>query len=335
MEIAATRSFKVDIAKIDVVLSILSSIQDIMNKKLEKPMVLNLDIHNIIVLKRMYELRNVRLVAEALGKTSGAISKNLSKIRSQLNDPLFVQTKNGFEPTSFLEANLSHFEQILSSAESIKSQDFSPETLTEKIIIYAHTLFWDRFGSMLYFRLKQQAPKAKFTFLRWGNNPRERMINGENAVAIHYFDEHLPSSIVQKKLGVGKASFVVRKGHPARDFESLVHYPNILFKTEGWNDNTYPLLNRLKNIGINIEPIVEIDHPSSLNSILVDSDLFSITLCGVISDELRTIDFPKDLKLEVNHMMSFRRSQQNDPLNLWLFEEVQRMLAELIEIQTR
>ncbi len=38
-------------------------------------MAINLDIQNILVLKRMYELRNVRLVAESLGKTSGAISK--------------------------------------------------------------------------------------------------------------------------------------------------------------------------------------------------------------------------------------------------------------------
>ncbi|MDF5178700.1 LysR family transcriptional regulator, partial [Vibrio parahaemolyticus] len=46
-------------------------------------MSVNLDIQNILVLKRMYELRNVRLVAESLGKTSGAISKNLTKMKTQ------------------------------------------------------------------------------------------------------------------------------------------------------------------------------------------------------------------------------------------------------------
>ena len=55
-------------------------------------MTINLDMQNVLVLKRMYELRNVRLVAESLGKTSGAISKNLTKMKAQLDDPLFIQT---------------------------------------------------------------------------------------------------------------------------------------------------------------------------------------------------------------------------------------------------
>ncbi len=70
----------------------------------------NLDIQNILVIKRMYELRHVGLVAESLGKTAGAISKNLSKLKVQLDDPLFIQTKQGFEPTSFVEANIANFE---------------------------------------------------------------------------------------------------------------------------------------------------------------------------------------------------------------------------------
>lgn len=66
-------------------------------------MAINLDIQNILVLKRMYELRNVRLVAESLGKTSGAISKNLTKMKTQFDDPLFVQTKHGFERRRLLK----------------------------------------------------------------------------------------------------------------------------------------------------------------------------------------------------------------------------------------
>ncbi len=59
-------------------------------------MSINLDIQNVLVLKRMYELRSVRLVADSLGKTSGSISKNLTKMKAQLDDPLFIQTKKWF-----------------------------------------------------------------------------------------------------------------------------------------------------------------------------------------------------------------------------------------------
>lgn len=170
-------------------------------------MSVNLDIQNILVLKRMYELRNVRLVAESLGKTSGAISKNLTKMKTQLNDPLFVQTKNGFEPTAFVEANITHFEQILNSIDSIKPQHFSPAHFDGSITIYANTLFWEYFGDKFYLELLKHAPEAKFSCLRWGSEAKKRLIDGENAIAIHYFDEDLPQSIVQTELGRGKAVF--------------------------------------------------------------------------------------------------------------------------------
>ena len=108
----------------------------------------------------MYELRSVGLVAESLGKTSGAISKNLSKLKIQFNDPLFIQTKHCFEPTTFVENNISNFEKILSSIEAIKHQEFSPDSYKGDIKIYANTLFWERFGAKLYFALSKAAPHA-------------------------------------------------------------------------------------------------------------------------------------------------------------------------------
>ncbi len=66
-------------------------------------MTINLDMQNVLVLKRMYELRNMRLVAESLGKTSGAISKNLTKMKVKLDDPLFIQTKNGLSRPPLLK----------------------------------------------------------------------------------------------------------------------------------------------------------------------------------------------------------------------------------------
>ncbi|MBJ6874275.1 LysR family transcriptional regulator, partial [Vibrio cholerae] len=91
--------------------------------------------------------------------------------------------------------------------------------------------FWDYFGDELYMSLLKQAPRAKFSFLRWGNEAKNRLIDGKNAVAIHYFDEDLPQSVAQKELGKGKAVFFVRKDHPAQDFDDLQLYPFLLFKT--------------------------------------------------------------------------------------------------------
>ncbi|ROP25598.1 LysR family transcriptional regulator [Vibrio crassostreae] len=279
---------------------------------------LNLDIQNILVIKRMYELRNVSLVAESLGKTPGAISKNLAKLKAQLGDPLFIQSKQGFEPTTFVESNIGNFEQILSSIESIKHQEFSPESYQGDIKIYANTLFWERFGSKLYFALSKQAPHANYSFVRWGSNVKNRLIDGEESIAVHYFDETMPQSISQVEFGKEKVVFFVRDAHPAQEFESLANFPTVLFKTPGWNDNKYPILERLRNIGFDVTPKVEVDHPAMIHDVVLKSDYYGITLSGSVPEGCRSIDLPEKLLIDVSYVMSCRRSQQDAPLNQWL-----------------
>ncbi|WP_286292272.1 LysR family transcriptional regulator [Vibrio apostichopi] len=287
---------------------------------------INLDIQNILVIKRMYELRNVGLVAESLGKTSGAISKNLSKLKLQLDDPLFIQTKHGFEPTTFVENNIDNFEQILSSVEAIKHQVFLPESYQGDIKIYANTLFWERYGSKLYFALSQEAPHAHYSFVRWGTNVKNRLIDGEDAVAVHYFDEGLPQSISQKEIGKGKAVFFVRNDHEAQTFESLVNYPIILFKTPGWNDNKYPIIDRLRSVGFNVTPKVEVDHPAMIHDVVLKSDYFGITLDGSVPEGCRSINLPEKLTIGVSYVMSCRRSQKDAPVNQWLLKILKSVL---------
>lgn len=288
---------------------------------------LNLDIQNIVVLKKMYELRNVKLVAEALGKTSGAISKNLTKLKSQLDDPLFIQTKQGFEPTAFVEENMDNFENILSYADSIKHREFSPHTLRESVCIYANTLFWDRFGDRLYLALIQNAPHAKFSFLRWDNSAKNRMIDGEKSIAIHSFDDSLPQSIAQREIGSDKAVFFVRNSHPAHDIDALVKYPMVVLKTPGWNDHKYKMLERLSNVGYHINPRVEVEHPVMSHKIVLQSDHFGLTMTDNVPEGCRVIDLPNVQGFDVTYVVSCRRAQKNDPLNQWLFDTISSVIT--------
>jgi DNA-binding transcriptional LysR family regulator len=287
---------------------------------------INLDIQNILVLKTMYELRNVRLVAQALGKTSGAISKNITKLKTQLNDPLFIQSKQGFEPTAFVETNMAHFETILETVEAIKHREFTPESLQDMVRIYANTLFWDRYGDLLYFALRKDAPHAKFSFLRWGVNPRNKMIEGEKAIAIHSFDDNFPQSISQREIGADKAVFFVREDHPAEDFESLMKFPMVILKTPGWNDHKYLMLERLEHIGWNITPAIEVEHPVISHKIVLQSDHFGLTMKDNVPDGCRVIDLPNIQGLDVTYVISCRRAQQNDPLNQWLFKVISNVM---------
>ncbi|MEG3696215.1 LysR substrate-binding domain-containing protein, partial [Vibrio coralliirubri] len=123
-----------------------------------------------------------------------------------------------------------------------------------------------------------------------------------------------------------KVVFFVRNDHPAQDFESLANYPIALFKTPGWNDNKYPVLERLRNIGFHVNPRVEVDHPAMIHDVIFKSDYFGITLSGSVPEGCRSMDLPEQLTIDVSYVMSCRRSQKDAPLNQWLFQMLKSTL---------
>ncbi|TOA94985.1 helix-turn-helix domain-containing protein, partial [Vibrio parahaemolyticus] len=57
------------------------------------------DLNLLILLVTLYDEQSTSKTAERLFVTQSAISKGLRKLREQLNDPLFVRSRDGFVPT--------------------------------------------------------------------------------------------------------------------------------------------------------------------------------------------------------------------------------------------
>ncbi|OEE43195.1 LysR family transcriptional regulator [Enterovibrio norvegicus] len=286
----------------------------------------NLDIQSMFVLVKMYELRNVKLVADALGKTSSAISKILSKLKVHFEDPLFVQGKLSFEPTTFMDTNHAHFEQILATFDAIQHSEFSPQTLKQEIILYGHALFWDNFGGKLYLALREEAPLAKISMRQWSLEARSRMVEGENAVLFSTYDETLPQVILQKPLCEVSPTFYVRQDHPAHTFDELSQYPFVITRNPGWNDVRYPLLERLAAIGYQITPTVEVENTMAIECIVKHSDHYSFTMSRLIPENCRGVALPTMSDVRVNCVMSYHRAKQNDPQKEWIHRVCQRVL---------
>ncbi|MDA0150227.1 LysR family transcriptional regulator [Vibrio sp. LaRot3] len=287
----------------------------------------NLDIQSIYVLVKMYELRNVKLVADSLGKTSSAVSKILAKLKLHFEDPLFVQARNGFEPTTFTDNNINHFEQILATFHSIQHSDFNPQTLKQEVIIYGPALMWDNFGDALYLALRKEAPLAKISIRQWSLEARSRLVEGENSVAFNVYDETLPQVIIQKPILEVYPAFYVREDHPAQTFEDLLDYPFIVTRNPGWNEVRYPLLERLNSLGHKIAPNVEIENTIAIENIVRDSDHFSFTMAQLTPKGCRVIELPRLSDINSNCVMSFHRAKQNDPQKDWLYKTVYKVLS--------
>ncbi len=67
---------------------------------------MNLDLNQLRILIALDDERNITRAADLLYVSQSAASHNLAKLRERFNDPLFVRTSRGMEPTPFTKSML-------------------------------------------------------------------------------------------------------------------------------------------------------------------------------------------------------------------------------------
>ncbi|WP_140310456.1 helix-turn-helix domain-containing protein, partial [Vibrio parahaemolyticus] len=75
----------------------------------------------LILLVTLYDEQSTSKTAERLFVTQSAISKGLRKLREQLNDPLFVRSRDGFVPTEKCSDLVSKIGPLLTELENVYS----------------------------------------------------------------------------------------------------------------------------------------------------------------------------------------------------------------------
>ncbi|EML7261717.1 LysR family transcriptional regulator [Raoultella ornithinolytica] len=98
------------------------------------------DLNLLVIFECIYQHLSISRAAETLFITPSAVSQSLQRLRTQLNDPLFIRSGKGITPTQMsvnlhylLEKNLSQLEKTISIA--------NPDNLKKRFVIYSPQLF--------------------------------------------------------------------------------------------------------------------------------------------------------------------------------------------------
>lgn len=96
-----------------------------------------LDVNLLQLLVVLYGTRSVTRAAEQLNMAQPTVSIWLGRLRQQLNDPLFVRTPSGMQPTPVADALISHAREALESLHRISHWDakFDPATAERRFCI--------------------------------------------------------------------------------------------------------------------------------------------------------------------------------------------------------
>ena len=176
---------------------------------------LNLNLLPIAV--ALYEERGVSKTATRLGMSQPAVSAALAKLRKAFDDPLFIRTARGMEPTPRAQAMIAPAREVLLRVERdvLSGLTFDPATAN-----VTFTIALSDVGEMVFLpkvleRLQSLAPLASLHSVSPPPRElREGLETGEIDLAIGYFPDLESNNFFQQRLFNHHFCCLLRADHP-------------------------------------------------------------------------------------------------------------------------
>lgn len=176
-----------------------------------------LDLNLLVILDALYDEGTISRAAERLQLSQPTVSAGLGRLRTLLNDDLFVRSQSIMQPTERAMRLRAPIRKVLQTvrAEILEQAGFTPETFTDTITISTSDVGELEFIPTLYERLSTVAPHASIrTVLRDPHSLAEAMDRGDVDLAIGYLPDLSAAAFMQQVLFNHGSVCLVRRDHP-------------------------------------------------------------------------------------------------------------------------
>jgi len=145
-----------------------------------------LDIKLLRLFELLYSTRSVTRSAEQLGQSQPTVSIWLGKLRRQLNDPLFVRTPAGMQPTPRADALIASARDVLQALRQMAAAPaaFDPATATRQFRICMTDASHITLLPQLLAHVRALAPAARLLAARIDSDTARALESGEADIAI-------------------------------------------------------------------------------------------------------------------------------------------------------
>lgn len=176
----------------------------------------SLDLNLLVVFDAIFKDRNITVAARRVGLSQPAMSSALARLRKSFDDPLFVRTSVGMQPTphaQLLAIPIQRACELVAGALEIDSA-FDPSTAT-----YTYRFYMTDIGEAVYLpkllaALAQRAPGVKIKVLRIPEQGEQAsMAAGNVDLAVGFFPE-LRAGFFQQRLYSDQFVCLLRADHP-------------------------------------------------------------------------------------------------------------------------
>ena len=289
------------------------------------------DLNLIRVLVAVAESRRLELAARTLGMTQPGVSNALRRLRAAYDDPLFVRSPQGMQPTSRAVPLIAAAREILDlhKTRMLGHAEFAP--------LGAQTEFrfaMSDIGEMVFLprileHFRVHAPHATVRCVTLAPGALSRALEeGHIDLAVGYFPDLKGTSVFQQKLFSHSFVCLVRADHPSvgkrltrKQFLQLDH---AAIHAEGRSQEVFEQYLRRKRIARRV--VLHVPHFMSIPYVIAATDLIvtvplalgtafaAVARLKLLTPPLETPRF--DLK------QHWHRRVHKDPRNRWLRNQI-------------
>lgn len=228
----------------------------------------------------LYDKRSVSGAAKALGMSQPAVSMALGKLRVHFNDPLFIRTARGVEPTPRAHALVKASRPLVAQLqeELLLDQAFdasrSARVFTFALSDVGEIVFLPR----LIERLRAAAQHCAVRSVSMPPQLIARGLeSGEIDLAVGYFPDLVQNSFFQQRLFTHHFACLMRAGHPRfakrLSLKAFLEIEHAVVHAEGRSHELFEKLLERKRIRRKI--VLRTPHFLSIPAILSRSDLMA------------------------------------------------------------
>ncbi|WP_245636151.1 LysR family transcriptional regulator [Curvibacter delicatus] len=289
----------------------------------------------LTIFDEIYKTKSVTRAGQNLDLPQTSVSLALGRLRQQFNDPLFVRTSKGMEPTPHARELVKPLRQALQILQAATRQQvvFDPARSERKFRISMTDFSHLEFLPSLINRVNELAPSVQIEILRITPDTASLLESGDSDLAVGFMPE-LEAGFFQQNLFQQNFACVVRKAHPrigARMTEGLYKRESHVVVTAAGTGQEL-VEKTLTRRGIQRNIALTLPTLPGLGNLLANTDLVATVPVRVAQTLVRIaqvkllappIAFPSFMIKQHWH-----ERYQHDPANRWLRSQMADLFQE-------
>jgi len=194
-----------------------------------------MDLNLLLTLQVLLECHSVSAAARQLHLTQSAISKALSRLRAQFNDPLFLRVSKGLVPTPFAQRLKQPLHDWLETAAGLLvHEDFDPATWKGELVLVAHEYLHVTVVPRLLALLHERAPGVTLKVHSQHTDQLKGLELGDVDFVLSLQFSELAADFESQVLYTDAPAIFARAAHPLRKKpwtrDDLLRYPRIALR---------------------------------------------------------------------------------------------------------